>query len=80
MIGWSDNTAHGNQDFLPWFLSQMKAKEKAIGKRLLDYLDIHYYFQPDTGANDNAAKALRLRMTRSLWGKSRLSCTENTNQ
>ncbi|KAG8960613.1 hypothetical protein FRC05_006721 [Tulasnella sp. 425] len=67
VVGWSDNTAHGNQDFLPWFLSQMKAKETAIGKRLLDYLDIHYYFQPDTSANDDAAKALRLRMTRSLW-------------
>ncbi|KAG5219703.1 glycoside hydrolase family protein [Salix suchowensis] len=39
------------------------------GKRLLDYLDIHYYFQPDTSANDAAAKALRLRMTRSLWDK-----------
>ncbi|KAG9033104.1 hypothetical protein FS837_002547 [Tulasnella sp. UAMH 9824] len=70
VVGWSDNTAHNNMDFLPWFLQQMKAKETATGKRLLDYLDIHYYFQPDTSANDAAAKALRLRMTRSLWDPS----------
>ncbi|KAG8988584.1 hypothetical protein FRB90_002671 [Tulasnella sp. 427] len=70
MVGYTDNTAHNNMDFLPWFLQQMKAKETALGKRLLDYLDIHYYFQPDTSANDAAAKALRLRMTRSLWDPS----------
>lgn len=69
-VGLTDNAAHYNMDFLPWFLQQMKAKETAIGKRLLDYLDIHYYFQPDTSANDAAAKALRLRMTQSLWNTS----------
>ncbi|KAG6825457.1 hypothetical protein H0H92_003646, partial [Tricholoma furcatifolium] len=66
-VGYSDNAAHYNIDFLPWFLAQMQAYEKANGTRLLDYLDIHYYFQADTSANDAAAKALRLRMTRSLW-------------
>ncbi|KDR79962.1 hypothetical protein GALMADRAFT_1171670 [Galerina marginata CBS 339.88] len=66
-IGYSDNTAHNNIDFLPWFLAQMKQNEHSTGKRLLDYLDIHYYFQADTSANDAAAKALRLRATRSLW-------------
>ncbi|KAH9933597.1 glycoside hydrolase family 44-domain-containing protein [Epithele typhae] len=66
-IGYSDNAAHNNQDFLPWFLSQMKSASDAAGERLLDYLDIHYYFGPDTSANDAASKALRLRMTRSFW-------------
>lgn len=66
-IGYTDNAAHGNVDFLPWFLAQMKSASTTAGKRLLDYLDIHYYYAPDTGANDAAAKALRLRMTRSLW-------------
>ncbi|KAG8824630.1 hypothetical protein FRC17_009065 [Serendipita sp. 399] len=69
-VGWSDTTAHGNTDFIPWFLAQMKAASTTAGKRLLDYLDIHYYFQPDLSANDAAAKALRLRMTRSLWDPS----------
>ncbi|KAJ6616303.1 glycoside hydrolase family 44-domain-containing protein [Mycena sp. CBHHK59/15] len=69
-VGYSDNAAHNNIDFLPWFLAQMKLQETKAGKRLLDYLDIHYYFQPDTSANDDAAKALRLRMSRSLWDTS----------
>ncbi|KAJ6483211.1 glycoside hydrolase family 44-domain-containing protein [Mycena sanguinolenta] len=66
-VGFSDNAAHYNIDFLPWFLMQMAAAEKTQGQRLLDYLDIHYYYAADTSANDDAAKALRLRMTRSLW-------------
>ncbi|KAF8969727.1 glycoside hydrolase family 44-domain-containing protein [Flammula alnicola] len=66
-VGYTDNAAHYNIDFLPWFLMQMKQHDNTTGQRLLDYLDIHYYFQPDTSANDAAAKALRLRMTRSLW-------------
>ncbi|KAJ7581341.1 glycoside hydrolase family 44-domain-containing protein, partial [Mycena floridula] len=69
-IGYTDNAAHDNIDFLPWFLAQMKKQETIVGKRLLDYLDIHYYFQADTSANDAAAKALRLRATRSLWDTS----------
>ncbi|KAF8888414.1 glycoside hydrolase family 44-domain-containing protein [Gymnopilus junonius] len=67
IVGFSDNTAHNNTDFLPWFLAQMSQQHLSSGKRLLDYLDIHYYFQADTSANDEAARALRLRMTRSLW-------------
>ncbi|KAF7326765.1 Endoglucanase A [Mycena venus] len=66
-VGYTDNAAHDNIDFLPWFLMQMATAEKTYGKRLLDYLDIHYYYAADTSANDDAAKALRLRMTRSLW-------------
>ncbi|KAI0028548.1 glycoside hydrolase family 44-domain-containing protein [Vararia minispora EC-137] len=66
-VGYTDNAAHNNQDFLPWFLSQMQRASNTTGERLLDYLDIHYYFAADTSANDAAAKALRLRMTRSWW-------------
>ena len=50
----------------------MQNASTTAGKRLLDYLDVHYYFAADTSANDAAAKALRLRMTRSWWGKHRL--------
>ncbi|KZP33303.1 carbohydrate-binding module family 1 protein [Athelia psychrophila] len=66
-IGLTDNAAHNNTDFLPWFLQQMQTHDKIVGQRFLDYLDIHYYFAADTSANDAAAKALRLRMTRSWW-------------
>ena len=66
-IGYTDNAAHNNTDFLPWFLQEMRKHDKKTGRRLLDVLDIHYYFHADTSANDAAAKALRLRQTRSLW-------------
>jgi hypothetical protein len=66
-IGYTDNAAHYNIDFLPWFLAEMKKQEAKTKKRLLDYLDIHYYFQADTSSNNATAKALRLRATRSLW-------------
>ncbi|KAJ7752639.1 glycoside hydrolase family 44-domain-containing protein [Mycena metata] len=66
-IGYTDNAAHNNMDFLPWFLQQMAAAEKTAGKRLLDYLDIHYYYAADTSSNNDTAKALRLRQSRSLW-------------
>ncbi|TFL04621.1 glycoside hydrolase family 44-domain-containing protein [Pterulicium gracile] len=67
VIGYTDNAAHGGQDFVPWFLDKMRAAEKTAGKRLLDWLDLHYYYQPDTSADDAPARAKRLRMTRSLW-------------
>ncbi|KAG8841405.1 hypothetical protein FRB96_007780, partial [Tulasnella sp. 330] len=67
VIGYTDNAAHNNIDWLPWFLGQMNTASTKAGKRLLDYLDIHYYYAADTSANDAAAKALRLRMSRSLW-------------
>jgi hypothetical protein len=66
-VGRVDATNHNNTDFLPWFLTQMKTASQKAGKRLLDYLDLHYYYQADTSAGDAAAEALRLRMTRSLW-------------
>lgn len=66
-IGYTDNAAHNNIDFLPWFLAEMRKHDQKTGKRLLDVLDIHYYFHADTSANDDAAKALRLRQSRSVW-------------
>lgn len=65
-----DRKAHGNTPLAEWYLQQMRAYEQANGRRLLDYLDEHYYpqasgvFSNDTSA---ATNALRLRATRSLW-------------
>lgn len=67
MVGQPDKDAHNGSDFLPWFLQEMATHDKATRHRLLDILDIHYYYAADTSANDDAAKALRLRMSRSLW-------------
>jgi hypothetical protein len=68
---WSDQNAHGGTPLTEWYLQQMKAYEKDKGKRILDYLDLHYYPQgynsTDQEAGDAATQALRLRSTRSLW-------------
>lgn len=68
MAGNADRRAHGNMDFLPWFLQEMAAHEAASGARLLDVLGIHYY-PAGLYSNDVSAEvsARRLRATRSLW-------------
>ncbi|MEM7118007.1 MAG: glycoside hydrolase family 44 protein [Chloroflexota bacterium] len=69
--GDGDKASHDNQDFIPWFLDQMRTHEETNGDRILDVLDIHYY--PANVYNnevDSATAALRLRSTRSLWDPS----------
>jgi hypothetical protein len=67
-----DRAAHGNLDFIDWYLKQ--AKEYADthgGLRLIDYLDIHYYPQASGVALSDdesaATSALRLRSLKSLY-------------
>jgi len=66
-----DRAAHGNEDFLPWYLDQAKAWETAHGTRLLDTLDVHYYPQAAgvalTSDESAATAALRLRTLKSLY-------------
>jgi hypothetical protein len=67
----ADRRAHGNQEFLPWWLDQVHRLDQATGTRTLDYLDVHYYPQAPGVAMgdraDSATRALRVRSTRSLW-------------
>ncbi|HKV86536.1 MAG TPA: glycoside hydrolase family 44 protein [Candidatus Dormibacteraeota bacterium] len=66
----ADHTAHGNQDFLPWWLAQVASQDRTHGSRSLDMLDVHYYPQGDniySDSADPATQALRIRSTRSLW-------------
>ncbi len=66
--GSADKAAHGDEDFLPWFLDQAAAHEAASGQRLLHHLDVHYY--PEGvygGGEDPETSAHRLRASRSLW-------------
>jgi hypothetical protein len=67
----SDRAAHGNLDFIEWYLQQMKNYQDAHGVRILDYVDVHYYPQATgvslSSAGSSATQALRLRSTRSLW-------------
>jgi hypothetical protein len=66
--GWSfmpDRSAHGNMDYLPWLLSQLRAD----GRHLLDVFSVHYYPQGGEFGNDTstAMQQRRNRSTRSLW-------------
>jgi hypothetical protein len=68
----ADRAAHGNLDFIDWYLKQAKDYADANGGlRLIDYLDIHYY--PQSGgvalSDDESAatSALRLRSLKSLY-------------
>lgn len=74
--------AKANGEFLTYYLDQMKAAEQTAGKRLIDYLDLHWY--PETYVTDGymnqtqtrivdqadpspQIQAARLQATRSLW-------------
>jgi hypothetical protein len=66
----ADRKAHGDQPFLPWWLSQIRQHDEQDGRRTLDVLDVHYYPQSNgvySTATDAATNALRVRSTRSLW-------------
>jgi hypothetical protein len=68
-----DKIAHGNQDYLPWLLTQLHQTNVATGKRLLDVFSVHYYPQQlefiSMQGNDVSltAQLQRNRSTRSLW-------------
>jgi len=66
-----DRQAHGNMDFVDWYLGQMKSYQDTHGVRILDDVDVHYYPQANgvalSPAGSPAVQALRLRSTRSLW-------------
>lgn len=69
--GTADKLLNGNQEFLPWFLDQVRAHDEANGTRTIDVLDIHYY--PENvfrAGTDDETAARRLRSTRSLWDPS----------
>jgi hypothetical protein len=61
-------------DFTEYWLDKMKAGETAAGKRLVDYLDLHWYPEAQgggvriTGADTgDAVVAARVQAPRSLW-------------
>jgi hypothetical protein len=76
MCCWYDywNTAPGpadgsDQEFLPWFLDQVRAADEAFGQRTLDVVDVHFYPQGDVFNDwlDPDTSARRIRSVRALW-------------
>ncbi len=65
-----DRRSHGDMEFIPWFLDQVRKHDARTGKRTLDVLDVHFYPQAAgvfSGASDPATQARRIRSTRALW-------------
>jgi hypothetical protein len=63
-----------NRNFLDYYLDEMRAADAAAGRRLVDYLDLHWYPEATgggvriTGADTSAAVvAARVQAPRSLW-------------
>src|SRR5262245_32152742 len=70
--GWSflpDRAAHGNVDYLPWLLTQLKAQSDLDARRVIDVFTVHYYPQGGEFSNDvsSSMQLRRNRSTRSLW-------------
>jgi hypothetical protein len=62
------------RDFTDWYLDQARQAEKAEGRRLIDYLDVHWYPEAQaagqrivTESTDPPVVALREQAPRSLW-------------
>ncbi len=65
---------NANRNFLDFYLQQMEAADTAAGKRLVDYLDLHWYPEATGGGtritgNDTSAAVVsaRVQAPRSLW-------------
>lgn len=67
--GYPDRATHGNLDYYPWLLSQLRAHQQATGVRLLDVASAHWYPQGGEFGDDvsSATQLRRNRSTRSLW-------------
>jgi hypothetical protein len=68
---WADKSAHGEKDFIPWWLEKLRSNDVATGSALIDVLDIHFY--PTDVFNEDvteATRAKRLRSTRAFWDAS----------
>src|SRR5256885_696176 len=70
--GWNnlpDRAAHGNADYLPWLLDQLRRTNNATRQRPLDLFTVHYYPQGGEFGNDvsTSMQLRRNRSTRSLW-------------
>jgi PKD repeat protein len=70
--GWSflpDRANHGNTDYLPWLLQQLKTRSDLDQRHVIDAFTVHYYPQGDEFGNDtsSAMQLRRNRSTRSLW-------------
>lgn len=70
--GWGyqpDRAAHGNMDYMPWLLNQLRLTNAVTGRRILDVFTLHIYPQGGEFSDDTSAsmQSRRNRSTRCLW-------------
>jgi hypothetical protein len=68
--GGPDAQAHGGLPIVEWLLRRFRGVSQSKGKRLLDYIDVHYYNQAnpyDLRPNNPNAETSVTDTTRSLW-------------
>ena len=67
----NDRQNHAGLPFVAWYLQQVCANPLGGGKRLVDYLDLHYYPQGNnvalSDADDATTAGLRLRSLKELY-------------
>jgi hypothetical protein len=71
----TDRTAHAGVPMIEYYLQQFQKYSANYGIRLLDYVDIHGYFEPDyngnsvgfTTAGDTGEQQARMNGTRVFW-------------
>jgi hypothetical protein len=64
-----DRAAHGQWDYLPWLLDQLRQEASRTGRRTLDVFSVHYYPQGGEFSHDtsSAMQLKRNRSTRAMW-------------
>jgi PKD repeat protein len=70
--GWCcypDRAAHGNMDYMPWLLDQLRQYDAGHGTHTIDVFSLHYYPQSGEFGNDTSTsmQLTRNKSTRSLW-------------
>ncbi len=69
--GKTDKQANGNQDFIPWFLDQLKQHDTETGIPSIDVLDVHYFPEGLNNQNIDVETATRRNQApRALWDES----------
>jgi len=79
----NDRPAHGNIDFLPWWLNEVYWRDQVDGIQSLDAFDIHAYPEaPDDIATEDTAhqRASSIRVFRTWWDPTYVSESSSVNQ
>ena len=76
-----DKGAHGNIDFLPWWLNELYWRDQIDATRSLDVFDVHAYPGADTSNMTTAQKqAVAVSVYRDYWDPGYVSTSGEINQ